>query len=335
MARHRQDRRLLHLPPARQQGDAHDSHGARHFESSAAAWERRIQSGQASAIMVSAHRPARHAARAGAVRRLDRPHRRRASCPRRSRRGRKASSATSSSPIWDWADPKGLSARRDLDRQAQSDASTPTASSTARPKRARDFLPVLDPVHNTDELRSRCRCAIRTRRLPRTIQASRPRPIGARNDLGQPDQRPQPDVRRERPGLVHRSRSRPAADPAFCKAGFQTSVGEAVPAAKFRAPAAAMYDPKTRKFTLDRHLLQHPPSAVRRRTPTTRCGSAAAAAAKSSAGSNTKMFDADRRRSRNRRAGRALVLDTNGNGKRDAYVEPDQPRRSRPRTSAS
>ena len=72
-----------------------------------------------------------------------------ASCPPPSRRGRRASSATSSSRMWDWADPKALSARRDRDRQAQSHASTPTARSTARPRMSTDFVPVLDPVTHT------------------------------------------------------------------------------------------------------------------------------------------------------------------------------------------
>ena len=47
------------------------------FNSSYSAWVRRVQSGQASETMVRNHRPARHPARIQAVRRLDRPHRRR------------------------------------------------------------------------------------------------------------------------------------------------------------------------------------------------------------------------------------------------------------------
>jgi len=44
-----------------------------HFDTGAAAWERRIQSGQASGNMVKRHRPFRHPARAVSVRRLDGP----------------------------------------------------------------------------------------------------------------------------------------------------------------------------------------------------------------------------------------------------------------------
>ena len=65
VAQHRQDQRLRHLPPARQQGDAHDP--ARRSASSRIAheaWARRIQSGQARPQHGQRHRPHRHAARA-------------------------------------------------------------------------------------------------------------------------------------------------------------------------------------------------------------------------------------------------------------------------------
>ena len=40
---------------------------------------------------------------------------------------------------------------------------------------------------------------------------------------------------------------------------------------------------------------------------------------------DTQDLRQDQGRDRRRRAGRCSSLDTNGNGKRDAYVEPDQP----------
>ena len=60
-----QDRRLRHLPPARQQGDAHDP-GRRSASSRFGyeAWTRRIQSGQAGENMVDTIEPLGTAARA-------------------------------------------------------------------------------------------------------------------------------------------------------------------------------------------------------------------------------------------------------------------------------
>ena len=56
---------------------------------------------------------------------------------------------------WDWADPEGVPARRGLDRSAQSDASTRTGLIYGALELSADYLPVLDPVRNTD--RARCR----------------------------------------------------------------------------------------------------------------------------------------------------------------------------------
>ena len=52
-ARHPQDQRLRHLPPAWQQGDPHDPGALGKFANGYEAWTRRIQSGQASTQMVN------------------------------------------------------------------------------------------------------------------------------------------------------------------------------------------------------------------------------------------------------------------------------------------
>ena len=137
--------RLHGVPSARHQGHARDParRSARSIRPTAA-WDRRVQSGQAGAQMSGGAQPAWAAARADDVRRLDRSRSRRANCRRR-RRGRRASSATSSSrsgtgPIrrrtcTTWCRPTGAIRR-----------STPTARSTASLELSADYLPVLDPV---------------------------------------------------------------------------------------------------------------------------------------------------------------------------------------------
>ena len=104
---HHQDRWLQFLPSARRQGDAHDLACARPFQHLAEAWERRLQSGQASrdhgrATSASSTRRAR--CRTSAIGPTASP---RANCPRASRRVRWASSATSSSR-------SGIGTRQDL-----------------------------------------------------------------------------------------------------------------------------------------------------------------------------------------------------------------------------
>ena len=117
VARRGQDQWLLHLPPARQQGDAHDPEGFRRHEagrSLGAAHHVRPGAGADG----ECHGPPRRAARAQAVRGLDRP----------DRRGRTAGRETGA-PAGRRAQRRhlgvglvrseGVSARPDLDRQAQ------------------------------------------------------------------------------------------------------------------------------------------------------------------------------------------------------------------------
>ena len=109
--------------------------------------------------------------------------------------------------------------------------------------------------------------------------------------------------------------------------------GSALPSAKLfpmerSTRQAAVFDPKTKKY-VSRPLLRHASSAVRLRPPTTPSGSAAAE--RCSDGS-TRICDQTGDIAKSQ-GWTAFVLDTNGNGKRDACVEPDQPV-DPPRTSA-
>ena len=79
------------------------------------------------------------------------------------------------------------------------------------------------------------------------------------------------------------------------------------------------------KYTLRRHLLRHAPSAIRLSTPTTRCGSSGGGPVVGWV--NTKVFDETGDAAKSQ-GWTAFVLDTNGNGKRDAYVEPGSAGRS-------
>ena len=106
VARRGQDQWLLRLPSARQQGDAHDPEGARHIRELGrglgAAHPVRAGAGQHGAR----HRPARHASARSSCSPTGPTGSPPANCRPPSRRVRRASSATSSSRMWDWADPK-------------------------------------------------------------------------------------------------------------------------------------------------------------------------------------------------------------------------------------
>ena len=93
----------------------------------------------------------------------------------------------------------------------------------------------------------------------------------------------------------------------------------------------AVYDPATKKISTDRHLLRHASPAVRQDANNTLWTS-------SGGGGgvvgwlNTKMWDQTHDAQKSQ-GWTALVLDTNGNGKRDAYVEGEQRRGHRARAA--
>ena len=113
---------------------------------------------------------------------------------------------------------------------------------------------------------------------------------------------------------------RPPDNPAFCKEGSSHPSAKLFPLAA-SGRHLAMYDPKTKKLThistcFGTHHLMFAEDA--NNTLWTSGGGQVVGWL------NTKMFDetGDEEKSQ---GWTALIIDTNGNGKRDAYVEPDQP----------
>ena len=109
-------------------------------------------------------------------------------------------------------------------------------------------------------------------------------------------------------------------NPAFCKQGSDHPSAKAFPMER-ATRHLAVFDPKTKKYTfVDTCFGTHHPQF----------GYDANDTLWTSGGGpvvgwlNTKMFDETGDAAKSQ-GWTALVLDTNGNGKRDAYVEPDQP----------
>ena len=114
---------------------------------------------------------------------------------------------------------------------------------------------------------------------------------------------------------------RPPENPDVLQGGVEPSVGQAVSDRSDRGRHLAMYDPKTKKLThigtcFGTHHLMFAEDA--NNTLWTSGGGQVVGWL------NRKMFDetGDEEKSQ---GWTALIMDTNGNGKRDAYVEPDQP----------
>ena len=286
-----------------------------HFATSVAAWDRRIQSGQAGgAMLATLNQLGRNRALAMFADWTDRiaagdvpP------APPRPR-GIERNVVISE---WDWADPKAY-----LHDEVSTDRRNPAINANGRIygslELSADYLPVLDPLRHTAS------------RVPLTVRDSATQPAAG---AGMPQPSPYwggeiiwtSKANVHNPMLDERGRVwltstvRPPDNPDVCKAGSSHPSAKLFPLAR-AGRHLAVYDPTTRKLThigtcFSTHHLMFAEDA--NRTLWTSGGGPVVGWL------NTKLFDetGDEEQSQ---GWTALILDTNGNGKRDPYVEPDQ-----------
>ena len=219
---------------------------------------------------------------------------------------------------WDWADPKAY-----LHDVVSTDRRNPRINANGPVYGAlelsADYTPVLDPKTHTAS------------RVPLTVRdpdhaADQPGDaravalLGRRGDLDEQEQRPQPDARSQGPRVAH------LGGPAVGESRRSARKARAHPSAKLFPVANAgrhlqMYDPATKKLThigtcFGTHHLMFAEDA--NHTLWTSGGGQVIGWL------NTKMFEetGDEMKSQ---GWTALIRDANGNGKRDAYTEPNQP----------
>jgi hypothetical protein len=286
------------------------------FQSSAAAWDRRIQSGQAGAQMSGAlnQQFGRERALAMFADWTDRiaggevpP------APPRPQGVERNVVITQ----WDWADPKAY-----LHDEVSTDRRNPTLNANGliygSLELSADYLPVLDPVHHTI---SQVKLTVRDPNTPPT-SATMPQPSPywgeeaiwtSKNNVHNP-------MLDEKGRVWITSAVRPAANPDFCKEGSSHPSAKLYPLTN-ASRHLAVYDPTTKQLThistcFGTHHLMFADDA--NRTLWTSGGGQVVGWL------NTKMFDETHDEAKSQ-GWTALIMDTNGNGKRDAYVEPNQP----------
>ena len=285
------------------------------FDSLAAAWDRRIQSGQAGQSMSNG---------------LDRMGRRRTvevfadwtdrilagelpPVPPRPQ-GVERNVVTTQ---WDWADPKAY-----LHDEISTDKRNPTVNANGpiygALEASADYVPVLDPGRHTA---SRVRVPVRDPDTP--VAAGPPlQPSPYWGDEAIWDSR----ANVHNPMLDHRgrvwltSRVRRRENPALCQEGSDHPSAQLFPV-EGASRHLAVYDPTTEQFALigtcfSTHHLVFAEDA--HHTLWTSGGGPVIGWL------NTKMFDETGDEARSQ-GWTALILDTNGNGRRDTYVEPDEP----------
>ena len=319
MARQHQDHRLHRLSPLGTHGTRTIPDELGHFETRQKPGSGASSPGRPMTNMVNAINRARPAARIAVFRRLDRPDRQGRTAVCASPSGRRASSATSCSPCGTGAGPRPTCTTRSRPTGAIP-RSTPTASSTARPRTSTDY----------------CRCSIRRTtpsseikhpvRDPKTPSSKTapmaPSPYWGAEPIWDSQTSTHNPMMDEKGRVWFTARVRPPANPDFCKQGSTIRRRKLFPLQE-ASRHLSMYDPTTDKFTListcfpTHHLIF---AEDANNTLWTSAGGR-----KPVVGwLNRKMFDetGDEQKSQ---GWTPFILDTNGNGKRDDYVEPNQP----------
>ncbi|HEY7445712.1 MAG TPA: carboxypeptidase-like regulatory domain-containing protein [Vicinamibacterales bacterium] len=285
------------------------------FASSEAAWERRIQSGQAGANMMNGlNQLGKERALAVFADWTDRI---------------KAGELPPAPPRpqglernivitqWDWADPKVY-----LHDEVSTDRRNPTVNANGliygALELSADYLPVLDPIKHTT---SQVKLTVRDPNTPPTnakMPASSPYwgdevIWTSKNNVHNP-------MFDEKGRVWITSAVRPPANPDFCREGSSHPSAKLFPIANSNRHLA-MYDPKTKQLThistcFGTHHLMFAEDA--NNTLWTSGGGQVVGWL------NTKMYEETKDEVKSQ-GWTALIMDTNGNGKRDAYVEPDAP----------
>jgi len=218
---------------------------------------------------------------------------------------------------WDWADPKAY-----LHDVVSTDRRKPTVNANGKLYGAlelsADYLPVLDPVRNEA---SKVPLTVRDPATPGPAPMMPARsPYWGEEPIWTSKNNVHNPMIDDRGRVWITSAVRPPDNPAVCKAGSDHPSARLFPVNR-AGRHLAMYDPKTKKLThigtcFSTHHLMFAEDA--NNTLWTSGGGPVVGWL------DTKMFDAtgDEEKSQ---GWTALILDTNGNGKRDEYVEPNAP----------
>jgi hypothetical protein len=218
---------------------------------------------------------------------------------------------------WDWADQKAY-----LHDEISTDKRNPTVNAGGliygSPEESRDYLPVLDPVHSTT---SQVKTQYRDPDTPGQPKPLQPSPIWGDEAIWDSHTTVHNPMFDERGRLWFTARIRDRANPAFCKQGSSLTSAKMTPTDN-SGRQLEVYDPKTKQVSMidtcfGTHHLMFAEDA--NDTLWTSSGGGGGVVG----WLNVKMWDMTHDAAKSQ-GWTALVLDTNGNGKRDAYVEGEQ-----------
>jgi hypothetical protein len=218
---------------------------------------------------------------------------------------------------WDWADPKAY-----LHDEISTDKRNPNVNANGlvygSPEESRDYLPVLNPVHNTI---SQVSVPYRDPNTPGQPKSLKPSPVWGDEAIWDSHTTVHNPMFDERGRVWFTARIRARDNPAFCKAGSSLASAKLTPV-ESSGRQLEVYDPATRQVSMidtcfgTHHLLF---AADANNTLWTSSGGGGGVVG----WLNTKMWDQTHDAQKSQ-GWTALVLDTNGNGKRDPYLEGEQ-----------
>ena len=289
------------------------------FKTSADAWQRRIVSGQAMTSMLNAMNriePKRAAELYGdwtdriAAGELPK------SKPSRPQGVERNVVIT----VWDWSNPKAY-----LHDEISTDKRNPTINPNGliygATELSTDLVPVLDPVrHRAFEIKH----PVRDPNTPSArTDALTPSPYWGAEPIWDSQSNQHNPMMDEKARVWFTARIRPPDNPAFCKKGSEHPSAKVFPINSANRHLS-MYDPKSKKFTLISTCFPTHHLVFAEDANHTLWTSAGGPASGVVGWLNRKMFEetGDEQKSQ---GWTPLILDTNGNGKRDEWVEPDQP----------
>ncbi|HXX44367.1 MAG TPA: carboxypeptidase-like regulatory domain-containing protein [Candidatus Acidoferrales bacterium] len=218
---------------------------------------------------------------------------------------------------WDWADPKAY-----LHDEISTDKRNPHINANGliygSPEESRDYLPVLDPVRNVT---SRVAVPYRDPDTPGQPKPLQPSAVWGDEAIWDSHTTVHNPMFDERGRVWITARIRATNDPVFCKLGSDLISAKLTPLER-SGRQLAVYDPATKQVSLidtcyGTHHLQFAK------------GSSGTLWTSSGGGGgvvgwlNTKIWD-ETRDAAKAQGWTALVLDTNGNGKRDPYADAGQ-----------
>ena len=290
-----------------------------HFDSSAEAWQRRIQSGQAETNMVNT------------ISRLD-PQLAFQYFGDWTDRIAKGELPFAKPPrpqgiernivltLWDWSRPTAY-----LHDLTPTDRRNPTVNANGKlygtAEESTDYLPVLDPAHNSV---SEIKHPVRDPNTPTTKTAAmEPSPYWGAEPIWDSQSVTHNPMMDEKGRVWFTARIRPAANPAFCKQGSSHPSAQVFPLQE-SGRQLSMYDPATGKFMLINTCFPTHHLNFAYDANDTLWTSAGGPQTPVVGWLNTKLFEetGDEQKSQ---GWTPFILDTAGTGRRTAYVEPNQP----------